>query len=333
MNENLEQAESLLIKLSSIASRLRLRLREQFWQRVSPGKTVRRLLWGYYPDRSSKKLCLFSSYDPDGRVDPYVKAYLAAIRACDFDIAFVATSPDLHSDDVADILPFCRVVLLRKNIGIDFGSWKAATQVLPDWEDYDRLLLANDSVYGPFSDLAVVFEAMEAAKESMLGLTDNFEKAWHLQSYFLYFKRPLLGSPEFKDFWSSIRLYLDKYDIIERFEVGMSRHFLKYGHKLKACFPYADVKDFTLGLGSEFKFRDKLCSEPLNQTLYMWEQLLSQFKFPFLKTEILKINRFGFSQVAQWREKIPSGSPDWRVLIEGHLKRVCPSAAGLNNDH
>ena len=310
-------------------ARLRLILRGWYWWLKKPSKTITEIHWGDRSRPHRKKLCLFSTYDPQGRIDPYVKEYLKQISICGFDIAVIATSPSLDQSDVRDILPFCRVVARRKNVGIDFGSWKAATEILSSWEDYDRLLLANDSVYGPFGGLSSVFETMEAAEENFLGLTDSFEQGHHLQSYFLYFKKPLLQSKVFKEFWNSIRLYLDKYYIIKKYEVGMSHFFGERQVRFKAFCPYEQIKDATVALGTKFKFDEKVKVEPLNPSLYMWQVLMTHFKFPFLKTEILKINRFAFPEVGTWWAYLPEQSDQWRPLIESHLQRVCPTAAGL----
>ncbi len=315
--------------IKSLLARLHLLLRGWYWWLKKPSKTITEIHWGASDRPKQKKLCLFSTYDSQGRIDPYVKEYLKQISICGFDIAVIATSPALALSDVKDISHFCRVVVLRQNIGIDFGSWKAATEILPDWTDYDRLLLVNDSVYGPFGGLSLVMAAMEEAEESFLGLTDSFEQGHHLQSYFLYFKKPLLQSKVFRDFWSSIKLYLDKYYIIKKYEVGMSHFFVQRDVRFKAFCSYEKVKDATIALGENFKFHDKVKVEPLNPSLYMWNILMSNFKFPFLKTEILKINRYAFPEVRTWWQFIPEGSAEWRPLIESHLKRTCPTAAGL----
>jgi lipopolysaccharide biosynthesis protein len=44
----------------------------------------------------------------------------------------------------------CGLILRRKNVGYDFGGFKDAIARIPDLGRLDSLLLANDSVYGPF---------------------------------------------------------------------------------------------------------------------------------------------------------------------------------------
>jgi lipopolysaccharide biosynthesis protein len=93
-------------------------------------------------------LCIFAHYDHDDRVDPYVMNYLEAIKACGFEIVFVTPSA-LQQTDVEQLRLICGDVILRANVGHDFGSWATGLQRHRE-RVRGRLLLANDSVYGPF---------------------------------------------------------------------------------------------------------------------------------------------------------------------------------------
>jgi lipopolysaccharide biosynthesis protein len=60
----------------------------------------------------------------------------------------------------------------------------------------------------------------------------------------------------------------------------------------------------------------------LNLTLFSWERLIRDFKFPFLKTEILKSNRFKSADAVRWRDIVAAASDYDTDLIANHLRRV-----------
>lgn len=317
-----------MLKFKKIYHKLRFELKQRYWRSIAPGSSVIDCYWGSRKERSRLKLCLFSTFDPKGRIDPYVKRYIRSLYKCGFDVVVISTSPSIFSGDLDEVKNFCRAVIHRKNVGLDFGSWKAATEYLPDWVEYDSLLLANDSVYGPFSNLQSLFEKMDSVEESVCGLTENFEASYHIQSYFLYIKKPLLRSDVFQSFWQSIRLHLDKTVIINAYEVGFSQHLLHHDIKIRAMYPYYDIRDYVLTLGDQYQYHSMILFQPVNPSIFMWSILLKNFGFPFLKTEIVKTNRLGFREVVNWRSFLPEGAFEWKELIENHLKRAVPNARG-----
>jgi hypothetical protein len=314
-----------------LLSRLRDRVRRAYWHSVTPVRTVRARHWGDHRDPRNTGLCLFSTFDPGGVVDPYVMRYLREIESCGFDIVFVSTSPKLSEADVSELKPHVRLILHRENVGLDFGSWRASTQILGDWSRYERLLLTNDSIYGPFSDLKPLMDRCEAEDAEVVGLTDSHEIGYHLQSFFIYVKRPVLASKTMSRFIESIKLKLDKKALIRAYEVGFSRILLSHGYKLKALYPFTAIKEFATESLPGHPYRGKVETEPLNQTLYFWSTLLKSFGFPFLKTEVLKTNRMRLPEISEWRSLISDGKGEWPRLIENHLKRVHPDAEALKH--
>lgn len=315
----------------NLHSKILRRLQGYFWQTVAPARTVREIFDGKQRPHQNRKLCLFSTFDPGGRVDPYVQAYIKEISNSGFDVIVIATGPELVEQDYKALRPFVRAILLRKNVGLDFGSWRAATQHFPDWKSYESLLLTNDSVYGPLRPLKEILEECTTSSADMIGMTDSNEIAYHLQSYFLYIKQNILHSDAFERYLKSIRLHWNKSYIIERFEVGLSRALREAGFKIEALFPTERIENYTLRERADFPFKDKLTVAPLNQTLYFWGDLIKEYRFPFVKTEILKANRMGLPEIKYWRALVSRERPEWCDLIENHLKRVYPNAVGLRH--
>lgn len=318
---------TVLHKVRRAREILRNKRMDKKWARIDPSSTLREAYEGFDPEKRSSRLCLFAHFDPDGRIDPYVLAHMSHLKECGFDVVLSSTSPVLDATDLECARRICRLVILRSNMGLDFVSWKVAMDKLGDAATYDRLLLTNDSIFGPFHSLSPLFSRMEEAPELVCGLTDNWEKHYHLQSFFLYFKKPIIEAKFFHTFWHDMRLYFDKEKIIEQFEVGLSRLLIRNRVQLKAIYSYYDVREVCLAQGQEFQFAAMIRSQPCNATIFMWDILLKDFDFPFLKTEILKWNRKGTKNVVFWRDFVPKFGPggESHNLILDYLKRTVPN--------
>ena len=266
-----------------------------------------------------KRLCLMAHFDAFGRFHECLQYYIRHLNERGFEIVLCSTAPRLDPHDLAAITPYCSLILRRENIGLDFASWKAALSQLTDLSRYDLLLVNNDSVFGPIFDLEPIFKAFEHSDADMGGLTDCWLKSYHLQSYFLLFKKAAFGSPAFQNFWSRVRLSYDKEAIIERYEVGVTQHFLAHHFKTFAAFPYHELRDRALEEKS-FQYHKDVVKQPVNPSIYMWDVLVRDFQFPFIKGEVLKLNKFESKNAYRWRSYIPGEKKYLREMISEYLK-------------
>jgi rhamnosyltransferase len=112
------------------------------------------------------------------------------------------------------------------------------------------------------------------------GMTDNTEIAWHLQSYFLVFKRPVIDSKDFAEFWKSIVPEQPKNQIIHKYEVGLTRYLTELGFKPAAFAPTANSRDAFQRWWMRFTGR-------ANTTLFSPLELLAA-GMPLVKVALLK---------------------------------------------
>lgn len=269
-----------------------------------------------------KQLCLMAHYDPAGRVDEYVIYYLQKLIDAGFDVVLITTSSFLDPADLKKALTLCRKVIHRKNLGFDFCSWKLGLTRTPDYKDYDRLLLVNDSVFGPFRDLHQILDKMDSEQFDLWSLTDNFSISYHLQSYFLCFSKKLLQSADFQEFWRKVYVLSDKWTVIREYEVGLTRFFQTRGYRLGAYISARDFRKHVIRRGVKSEFIDRVDSDDLNMTLFFWDVLGEDFQFPFLKTELLKKNRFNSKKIREWKEIMLRGCSYPSAVVDSYLKRL-----------
>ena len=266
----------------------------------------------------ARRVAVFLHYDRHGRVRDYVVYYLSALRKAGFEIVFVSNSKRLGDDEWARVLPFCALMLRRRNLGHDFGAYRDAIAEIGDPGNFDEIILANDSVYGPLQDLAPILERCDAQIAPVWGMTDSWDRRYHLQSYFVLFKREALVHPAFAKFWRSMRLVPSRTWVIGKYEIGMTQAMLRAGLRCSAVFPYrrmvqavndAVLRDDILERTDLPQYhRDYVAAlfqamergAPLNPTHCFWDYLVGALGCPFIKRDLLLRNPTGVPFVNQW---------------------------------
>ncbi|MBC8552896.1 MAG: hypothetical protein H8D23_25000, partial [Candidatus Brocadiales bacterium] len=243
-----------------------------FRKHVSSSDLIIHDIEGNITPRTKKRLCIFAHYDRDQVIDDYVIILLKNLHDIDCEIIFVSTSESLRSEHAEKIKGFCSRIIIRKNVGYDFGSWKTGLEACHDTSHYEQIILTNDSVYGPLSDLPAIFSQMEKSNCDIWGLTDSFEKSYHLQSYFLVFQQKAFLSSYFRDFWKKF-IFIEKTNkqfIINTYEVGLSRKALRAGMKLGVFCPYQTLVSHTLNHYPNYPYRNLIGCCSVNPSHFLW---------------------------------------------------------------
>lgn len=281
-----------------------------------------------------KRAIVFVHYDRDNLVDDYVYFYLQALRQHSNHLVFITTSV-LSKEDHQKLSNCASCIIERENIGYDFMSYKIGIESF-NYADYDELLICNDSVYGPFYSLTTLFAKMQHVPCDFWGITANDDIEYHLQSYFLVFKKTLLSNAIFSTFWDNVKILDSKEEIIEKYEVGLTT----YLNAKK--FTSAVAIDFQVTLRQKFSiFFRKLSPKkifyklssllkkeyPLNRigkintTLYFWKILIVKYKMPFIKIKLLRDNPNNIN--IDTVESTLKNVSDYNTgLIKNHLQRM-----------
>ena len=176
-----------------------------------------------------KRLAIFAHYDNSDEIQPYIVFHVRALREVCDEVIFVSTAR-LSDIETSKMRKHCANIILKENVGYDFGMWKHAFEGI-DVNAWDELVLTNSSVFGPIFPLRESFDTMAGDPCDFWGMTGSCEIAWHLQSYFLVFRRHVLHSPVFAQFWRSVLPHEDKSVIIRNHEVGLTGLLEKHGFR------------------------------------------------------------------------------------------------------
>ena len=294
--------------------------------RSTPGKD---------PLPGAARVAVYVHFDPQGKVADYVLYQLKELVEAGFGIIFVTNSPMFPSASEAAVAPFCRTVLWRKNVGYDFGAYKDGIKAVGDTGDLDGLLLMNDSVYGPFWKLNDMLSKIDRSSTDFWGITDSWEQHFHIQSYFILFFPAAFNSKAFKQFWQRLSYINYKGWVIRNGELKISRILTREKLRGQVLAPYWSVAKLVLDrlqglnadhLSGEYRsFLDRLSinligGRVLNPMHFFWDVLIIDYKCPFIKRELIRINPADIPFVWRWPEAVQACSDYDISMIQSHLQ-------------
>jgi hypothetical protein len=286
---------------------------------------IKRTILATHPvkERGSKKLCFFASYDTTSQLSPFVRLYLEELQRCGFDIVFCTTSPELRPDTLVALSGLCHLVIHRENIGHDFASWKACFQLTPDWRDSESLLITNDSIFGPLYPLSGIFDKMDGSSTPCWGMNDSNERAYHLQSCFVYVKHVAFQSKRFARFWRSVSLLTEKYDIVKFYELGLSQALFRDGMQFEVLFPCEKIRKVCLSLGARYQYPKLLEAKTFNASLLCAYEMVSEMGYPFVKTDAIKSDRYASRHYSELCELLAQALPaEDRHYVEAYARKA-----------
>lgn len=226
-----------------------------------------------------RRIAVFASYNKNGIIATYVVHFLKELKKEVNEIIFVAdneVSPD-EEDKIKDIVTYS---LCERHACYDFGSYRRGYE----WADEngflknaDELIFCNDSCYGPIYPFQEVFLKMETMDCDFWGMTESYQIRYHLQSYFLVFKRNVFSSDSFRSFVSSFEKQKDFLGYEEKCETMFTEHLLLSGFK---CASFCSCESV---VGSKQKESDNPCMYPVT---------LLSLGMPLVKREVF-INKHG----------------------------------------
>lgn len=140
--------------------------------------------------KNKEVLAIMSLYDADGIVDDYLMFYLSSLRAVT-DRLIVAVNGKLTEEGKERFLAVSDEVYRRPNTGFDFGAYKDVLEnyLKPgELEQYQELILCNDTCYGPFVPFKEIFARMEERDAEFWSINYVEDPLLpHFQSYFMVF--------------------------------------------------------------------------------------------------------------------------------------------------
>lgn len=188
-----------------------------------------------------RNLILYLIYQPDGLLESNFSAIQSFI-AQDSEILIVSNG-ELSDSDLKRLRPLTWRVIVRKNLGYDFGGYRCGLNYLRSNSfDFNSINLINDSIWYPIIPNANILSRLQSVVKDFGGpvcmLDSKFKGADLVLSYWLTIKNGLLHS---EDFWRYWRQYVptgNKTLTVKLGERGLSRQMNKDGRAISGLFTF-----------------------------------------------------------------------------------------------
>ncbi len=259
----------------------------------------------------ARSVCLFAHYDPSGRVAPYVLRYVARLAECGWTVHLACSGmAQLEPADAAALQRAGVFAHARPNAGLDFGAWQHLLRA-GCAQGADEVLLANDSVFGPFSDLRPRFAAMRERGFDAWGMVASEQGGWHLQSWFVWLTGEALARPAVQRVFAQPFEAMSKPEIVLHGERGLSAAF-----RAEALCCGAVFED-----GRDDRLRRWFASNPMH---LHWAFMIERAGVPFLKAELARDNPMRIFWADRWPKVLTRATDYPAQLISQHLGAPTP---------
>ncbi len=263
-----------------------------------------------------KRIALYSFYDAQGIVDDYVIFQLKSFRVY-FEEIHVVVNGFLQEESKIKLKSIVDGVLIRENVGFDAWGYKKLIEKLGynKLAEYDEVICFNHTCYGPIFPVDAMFSKMAVEDCDFWGLYFSkapkakiYNQGKHIPSYFVAYKKTLVKSSAFKEFWDNLPELNTYNDAVKLYEQSQTPFFELKGFKVRTVFDFKKYENI-----SEWWFIEKQAEILINDKLPLLKRR------PFFKNKKGRINGSFYRKVIPFLKE--NTSYDTNLIYE-NLKRT-----------
>ncbi|MDO8169029.1 rhamnan synthesis F family protein [Bifidobacterium breve] len=184
-----------------------------------------------------QRLGIYCFYDKYGHAASFIKTFLDDLMN-NLDDLVVVVNGQLSDQARQLFSEYTKMIIVRENKGLDVAAYKQAILTL-GWEkleSYDEVICLNDTVMGPVYPFREMFACMDRKDVDFWGITayagetvDKEQIPTHLQAYWHAYRRSLVSSPAFHEYWETMPLWKDYAEVTRKHEMTFTKHFADLG--------------------------------------------------------------------------------------------------------
>ena len=184
-----------------------------------------------------QRLGIYCFYDKYGHAASFIKTFLDDLMN-NLDDLVVVVNGQLSDQARQLFSEYTKMIIVRENKGLDVAAYKQAILTL-GWEkleSYDEVICLNDTVMGPVYPFREMFACMDRKDVDFWGITayagetvDKEQIPTHLQAYWHAYRRSLVSSPAFHEYWETMPLWKDYAEVTRKHEMTFTKHFTDLG--------------------------------------------------------------------------------------------------------
>lgn len=183
------------------------------------------------------RLGIVVMYDIDGVAHDYLLYYLNSLKKVCNKLVLVVNGI-IQTESKKKCCSIVDAVYIRNNEKLDIGAYIDVIHnylSLDECLKFDEIVLANDTLFGPFKEFVDIFHDMDEIECDVWGLNINpFKYLNHIQSYFYCFRNQTIK--EALKYWDNIKLPnpYTKSMFIGAYEIGLSNYLSENGKIIAA---------------------------------------------------------------------------------------------------
>lgn len=256
--------------------------------------------------KKHKKLLIFACFTNQSQQLNYQKHVIETFRKAGFYIVYVIASD--NPENLTGFLGASDRVIVRRNLGYDFGSWATAVQICQEEILFaEEIICANDSIIGPIASIEPLLTKINQSNTDIWAITDSQDRKYHFQSYFWGIKKksghylPLLDA----FFYYRLALPEDKNEAIDDYEIQALSFFKDQGASVEIFFPESSLVPL-----AESRFQTDL-----EEYSKKWQAIDTMYKTKKVNKHILNLAKILINRKATnpshmyWNELVSSGFP------------------------
>lgn len=184
-----------------------------------------------------QRLGIYCFYDKYGHAASFIKTFLDDLMD-NLDDLVVVVNGQLSDQARQLFSEYTKTIIVRENKGLDVAAYKQAILTL-GWEkleSYDEVICLNDTVMGPVYPFREMFACMDRKDVDFWGITayagetvDKEQIPTHLQAYWHAYRRSLVSSPAFHEYWETMPLWKGYAEVTRKHEMTFTKHFTDLG--------------------------------------------------------------------------------------------------------
>ena len=297
-----------------------------------------------------KRLLLYVHFNKYNHISSHVYYQLTKMRPLFSKVIFISNS-SINNNDYHKLVEHRLMdsFIQRENIGFDFAAWRDGMTAVgfEELATYDSVTIMNDTCFGPLWDIKDYYLEYESDDSvDFWGLTNNratpksrYTQGFreHIQSYFITFKKSVIVSPEFKNFWENVKNYTNVQDVIDNYETQVTTKFLDAGFKYKVIFNTVN-EDASHMLHADFSFyhptailshrvpfiKVKAIDNNQHITPYLLDEIAKQSDYPvdLIISHMSEINLpdFKYLLARKYVKEVPAVSlADKKIAVHLHV--------------
>jgi lipopolysaccharide biosynthesis protein len=268
-----------------------------------------------------KRLCIYVTYDFENIIDDYIGCVLKELRKV-IDYLVVVCNYEYIAKGVENVQPYADKIYYRENKGFDAGAYKDVLCRHLSWDEickYDEMLLVNDSFYGFVYPIENMIHTMKKAGTDYWGITrapcgkleDGYWYDTHIQSYFWAFRKNVLKSAWFRQFWSELEYPYTLNQTVKGYELGLNYFLKQHGFKGTAL--------------TDMGHLNCIFKEKENPYMLYSLELMRDLKVPIIKRTSFYLTNKGFGNALKALQYIEMHKMYHSELIKKHMFRISQS--------